>query len=177
MIYQAAHDSKDVKIKPDFGILNAGTLRTTWLPGEIVYKDVYAMIPFDNLLVTFGIFGENLEKLIRVIHKGGWTYGFRGLKVKLTKKPYEVVEVLTSDGHPLDLNKWYTGVITDFLLEGGDGFKHLMDVLYLHEHIHPFGSFRDHIAKQVSKLKIIAGGRLDPANPRMSFIPDPSSDL
>ena len=96
LIYEAAHASDEVQAKPDFGIINTGTLRTTWLPGVLLYKDIYGMIPFDNLLVTFRISGANLDKLIKVIHKGGWTYGFRNLKVKMTRKPYEVTEVLTS---------------------------------------------------------------------------------
>jgi 5'-nucleotidase len=60
LIFDAAYSNDAVKVKPDFGLINTGTLRTTWLPGELVIKDIYAMIPFDNLLVTFKILGANL---------------------------------------------------------------------------------------------------------------------
>jgi hypothetical protein len=85
----------------------------------------------------------------------------------MTRKPYEVVEVLTHNNENLDHSKWYTGAITDFLLEGGDGFKDLMNVLYNHSDIHPFGSFRDQIAKQVAKRRSITSGNVDPKKPRM----------
>jgi len=177
MIYDAAHANEGVRTKPDFALINTGTFRTTWLPGELFYKDVYGMIPFDNQLVTFRIIGASLETLIEVIHKGGWTYGFRNLKVKMTRNPWKVLEVSTSSGESLEPDKWYIGATTDFLLKGGDGFKDLINTLFLQEHIEPFGSFRDQTGKQVFGLGVITSGRYDPRNPRMEFADDLSSDL
>lgn len=171
-IYDAAYDSDDVPVKPDFSVLSVGALRTTWRPGELLYKDVYAMHPFANKLATFRIKGDNLVELIKRIHHTRWSYGFHNLKVKLTRKPYQVVEVLTADNKPLIGDKWYVGVTTDFLLKGGDSFKGLINDLYLESDIHVFGLLRDHVGKQVKKLGLIAGSRIDPKNPRIEFLDD-----
>lgn len=41
----------------DFVILNEGVLRSTW-SGQINYENVYGMIPFDESLVNFKIWGK-----------------------------------------------------------------------------------------------------------------------
>lgn len=159
-----------VRDKPEFAIINIGTLRTSWLPGEILFKDVFGMSPFENNLATFKILGANLEKLVRAIHKNNWAYSFHNLKVTMTRKPWEVVKVVMGDGSLIDPNKMYVGLATDFQLLGGDGYKGLMGTLYHQKDIVKFGILRDHIAEQITRLGVITAGWFDPKNPRIEFV-------
>lgn len=110
----------------DFAFLNSGGFRADLRAGDLKYGDLFEVIPFDNLVAQLRLTGAELREIIRL-----GTYGehpflkVSGLKVVVDRRkgvsPDQEVQVLRSDGTPLDDSALYTVVTSDFLVIGGDG--------------------------------------------------------
>ena len=51
----------------DFTILNTGSLRTVWYPGNILYQNVYNMFPFENVLISFEMTGAEIIQMLTIV--------------------------------------------------------------------------------------------------------------
>lgn len=73
-----------------------------------------------------------------------------------------------ADGSAIEPDKYYTGVMTDFLLGGGDDFKDVIDIIYKPRDVQTLGEFRGSIRGLLKDMKIIKKGTLiDPDHPRI----------
>lgn len=104
-------------ITPDIAVMNYGGIRLNELPaGAITRGRIFELMPFDNLVVIQKVKGDALQQFLDIAaEKGGWP--FTGLQMEIQDR--KAVHVMIG-GQPLDPNKVYTMVNSDYLANGGD---------------------------------------------------------
>ena len=109
----------------DFCVLNYGGLRLPSIQkGNITLGKIYELMPFDNMVEVVEIDGASCKQLLDVIAKnGGWPVS--GVKFKINQS---IAEDIFIKGQPFDINKTYTLVTSDYLVNGGDGLQMLKNL-------------------------------------------------
>ncbi|MGC9362325.1 MAG: bifunctional metallophosphatase/5'-nucleotidase [Candidatus Syntrophosphaera sp.] len=119
------------EVDADFAFLNLGGVRADIQSGPVTYRDVFQVMPFDNMLVTFKCDGEFLRRIIETRVEGS-RHGLivSGVNVVYSKdRPnFDRVTSLKIGGEPWDPDKTYTCATTDFLLQGNAGLTLLTQV-------------------------------------------------
>lgn len=115
--------AKNHRKEVDFAITNIGGLRKSLPQGEITIGDVYKMFPFDNELVILTLPGKKVEQLCQEIAKQGGqvTNGIKILIEDSVAKEIRIGEI------PLDTNRNYKVLTTDYLSFGNDNLFALKD--------------------------------------------------
>lgn len=116
-------------------LVNRGGIRTDLIKGTVRYKDINAVMPFNNNLAMVDLSGD---ELVRVLDHGltqaqGQSYGafphVAGMTVhycaalpcpKALHKPDGVVTSVSIGGYPLQAQKTYRLATIDYLVGGGD---------------------------------------------------------
>ena len=159
-------------------ILNYGDFRTTWFPGNISAATLFAMSPFDNIIVSFDILGKDLRKMLYQAQNAECSfYPTSGLKqVGVSKPKKKLISVKLYDGkHEEEIqdDKVYKIATNDFLVPhnpnklGGDDFAQITKWLK-RTNIKQHGELRDQIKeflKMMDELK--ANDFYDPLHPRL----------
>jgi 2',3'-cyclic-nucleotide 2'-phosphodiesterase (5'-nucleotidase family) len=107
---------------PVASIMNYGGVRLPSIAaGDITLGKAYELMPFDNMLMVAELEGTTLTKLLNAAAKtGGWPVS--GIRYSINNS---IAEDIFIGNEKLDLNKKYWIVLSDYLLQGGDG----MDML------------------------------------------------
>lgn len=105
-------------------IINGGGIRRSLEKGDVTVGDMYEILPFDNTIITLNLKGSDLLKAIEHgIAPEGIAWGqFAGIKVWYDKDTNKVTSIRLSDGTKIDMDKYYSVAINDFMLTGGDGY-------------------------------------------------------
>ncbi len=109
----------------DIALLNSRSIRTDIPRGKIILEQVYALLPFDNVLVTMDMTGRQLMEILK--HSATQPYSRLQISgIRITN------DSLNAGGRPvkevhvgfqqLDPDKTYRIVTNDFLASGGDRF-------------------------------------------------------
>ena len=112
----------------DIAITNGGGIRAPLSKGVLTMGDLYTILPFDNTLVTMELKGSDIKAAIEhgiMPNNFGWGQ-FSGIKVwydKNAKAGNRITSIRLADGTPLDMDKYYTVVVNDFMATGGDGYN------------------------------------------------------
>ncbi len=112
--------------KAEIAFHNSGGLRANIPKGKITTEQAYALLPFDNVLVSMDLSGK---QVLRVLEKGVETkYGVlqvSGLRVAydMSRPAGERVKEATVNGVPLSPDRTYRIVTNDYLAAGGDRFS------------------------------------------------------
>ena len=80
--------------KADFAILNADNIRKNLQQGEINYLNLYQLSPFDNLLSTFEMTGNEIIKMFGDLANNKMVYMVSGLKTFYRKIDNKFVKLL-----------------------------------------------------------------------------------
>lgn len=110
----------------DLALFNGGGIRADILKGPVNLEQIYALLPFDNVLVTMDLTGRQIRELLE--QSAMMTYRIlqvSGIQVRYdTSRPVgsRVLEALVA-GAPLMLEKTYRVATNDFLAQGGDQFE------------------------------------------------------
>lgn len=109
----------------DIAITNGGGVRRSLEKGEVKKGDMYELLPFDNTLVTIELKGEDIVKAIEHgINTKDFGWGqFAGIKAWYDSETGKVSSIRLNDGSKLDMDKYYTVTINDFMTTGGDGYN------------------------------------------------------
>jgi len=145
------------KTNADIAMINGGTLRTGLPAGDITFKDLISIFPFENKLQIAEIKGFIIKQVLE--HSvfsvpasfGGFmdisnmTFSFNinapvGHKVKNIKIHNET----------LDLNKTYTIATVDFMFSGGDGYEMLKGLNIISE----YGNIENIVAEYLNKFGV-----------------------
>ncbi|MES2621744.1 MAG: 5'-nucleotidase, partial [Bacteroidota bacterium] len=121
--------SRDYYGRPiDFTFLNNGGIRIPNLPkGNITLGKIIELMPFENRLGVVDIKGIVLDTLFNhMASKGGWQVSGASYKIKNGK----AFEIKIQEA-PLDLDKTYIVVSSDYLLQGGDNCTMLQSIPYV----------------------------------------------
>ena len=97
-------------------------------PGIVTYGDAFTVQPFNNLLTTLTLTGEQLKAVLeqqyvvnRVLQPAGITYS-----VSASAPAGAKVSDVVIDDAPLELGASYRITVNNFLAGGGDGFTTLL---------------------------------------------------
>jgi 2',3'-cyclic-nucleotide 2'-phosphodiesterase/3'-nucleotidase len=114
-----AHSGVDVALQ------NAGGLRADLAAGPITKGDLYAVMPFDNTIVTMELTGAEVKQAIEEGLRSGRVTQQSGLK--FTFDPglpagTRVTAIALTDGSPLEPTKTYKVAANNFMASGGDDY-------------------------------------------------------
>lgn len=113
----------------DIAVTNAGGLRADIDAGPITLEEIYAVLPFNNTLVTMDLTGAQVRQVLEegantqfgTVQVSGLTWAYNA------SAPFgsRVTSVTLADGTPLDPNTTYRVATNNFMAAGGDGFTTL----------------------------------------------------
>jgi 5'-nucleotidase/UDP-sugar diphosphatase len=110
----------------DIALLNSRSIRMDIPKGKITLEQVYALLPFDNVLVTMDMTGRQLMEILEHSatqpHSRLQVSGIRMTHHDLSNAGGRPVKDILVGMRPLDLNKTYRIATNDFLASGGDRF-------------------------------------------------------
>lgn len=109
----------------DAAFVNFGGLRITQMPkGPVTRSTIFELMPFENLVIVQTIRGSVLQRFLdHIAQAGGWPVA--GITFDIKEK--KAVNVFIN-GQPLDLNKNYNIVNSDYVANGGDNAAMLKDI-------------------------------------------------
>lgn len=124
---QFVSDNMRISSKADMAFTNIGGLRTSIDKGNITLGAVYAVLPFDNTIVTCDMTGQQIMELLNYSIDSAkvGSVQFSGLKIVYNPtlpQNQRIVTVKTLNGQVLDMNKTYKVATNDFMAIGGDGY-------------------------------------------------------
>lgn len=111
--YATQHYPKPI----DVSVMNYGGIRIPSIAaGNITVGKVYELMPFDNMLDVLEISGQTLNDLLQLVAaSGGWPVA----GVQMTISNNKAVDI-TIGGAPLQPDKIYTLITSDYIANGGD---------------------------------------------------------
>jgi len=112
----------------DVALQNPGGMRADLDAGPITRGEIYAVMPFDNTIVTLELSGEQLKLALEQALRGSRVTQVSGIRyvVDASKPPMQrVVSVTLADGSPLDPSRTYRVAVNNFMAGGGDQYDAL----------------------------------------------------
>ena len=101
----------------DVAYTNYGGLRTPLPKGDIPLFKVFELMPFENLITTVKFSGADMQSFFDYVAASG---GDPISGARFIIKDSKALNV-TINGQPLDRNKSYTLLTSDYMANGGDG--------------------------------------------------------
>ncbi len=107
----------------DLAVTNNGGLRVSIAPGPITVGEIYELMPFENLMVVLELSGMQVDSLAQEIaaNDGEPIAGFSFMIDQETSKATNV----QVNNNPLDRDRTYRLVTSDYLANGGGGMTTL----------------------------------------------------
>lgn len=103
-------------------LTNGGGLRADIPAGELTYGGLFEAMPFDNRFALVDLKGSHIRKLITTnLQRDNAWLSWGGLTAKAKCKGTSLDLQVSIGGKPMDENKVYKLVTSDFLASGGDG--------------------------------------------------------
>lgn len=116
------------------GMVNGGFVRGNLLKGPVTAIEIKRIACFPNEIITLRLSGKDIFDLLN--HTIPYGMQFSGLKVFYSPRAqkHHVKKILLND-KPIERNEYYSIVINDFMLAGGDheNFAHAIDVVHTHK--------------------------------------------
>ena len=141
---------------------NRGALRADIAAGPITLNDVFTALPFDDIIVSMDLTGEQVrEALERSVAYGNISLQVSGIKVlyDLSKPAGERAVSVEVAGKPMAAGTYYRVATNDFLAAGGDRFN-----VFKHgRNISTGQSLRDAVVgyiRENSPVKAVGGDRI-----------------
>jgi len=121
----------------DVALVNSGGLRADFNPGPITRGDVFAVLPFGNLVVTGRIKGSDLLAALEngvsdLSGSAGRFVQVSGLRIGYDPAApvgKRILFAVLSDGRAIDAAGTYTIAVNDFMAVGGDGYVSLKNLI------------------------------------------------
>ena len=114
-------------MNPDFGFVCGGTIRTDLPAQDLLLKDVYAVLPFDNTMYLVTLKGTDVQALfdyIATIKQGNGAFPQVSDGVTFTiNYDKKTCENILIGGKPIDPNKDYKIATDSYHATGGDGYN------------------------------------------------------
>lgn len=141
----------------DMAVTNIGGMRCEWATGDITFKDVFELMPFDNELVVLTLSGREVLNLCEAFAGLGGE-GVAGLRMKARNG--QLTEA-TIHGGAIDEKATYTVATSDYLSQGNDHMDplaHYTEIWRAEEKIRDL--YIEYI-KQVHTVEAVVDGRMD----------------
>lgn len=105
----------------DICLLNHGGVRSIILKGDITARSAFEIQPFENTAQVIGLKSEQILEIIDYIIKEKKPHPISGMTFIIDKN--NVSKNILIQGKPLDDNKIYYIVTSDYLVNGGDNMN------------------------------------------------------
>jgi 2',3'-cyclic-nucleotide 2'-phosphodiesterase (5'-nucleotidase family) len=102
----------------DVCLLNHGGIRTIIPKGNVTAKNAYEVMPFENSAVVIGLKGEQLIEIANYIVSEKKPHPLAGMTFTIAKD--NSVKNIQVQDKPLEIDKIYYVVTSDYLSNGGD---------------------------------------------------------
>jgi 2',3'-cyclic-nucleotide 2'-phosphodiesterase (5'-nucleotidase family) len=102
----------------DICLLNHGGIRSIIPKGNVTARTAYEVMPFENSAIVIGLKGEQILEIVNYIISEKKPHPLKGLTFTIDKNN-QPKNILVK-GNPLDNNKIYYVVTSDYLSNGGD---------------------------------------------------------
>lgn len=102
----------------DVCLLNHGGIRTIIPKGNVTARNAYEVMPFENSAVVIGFKGEQLLEIANFIVKEKKPHPLAGMTFTISKD--NQVKNILIQGKPVEFEKVYYVVTSDYLSNGGD---------------------------------------------------------
>ena len=97
----------------DIVLLNYGGLRRTFTAGNLTVGNIFELAPFDNEIYVVKLKGETVKEMVEFYLSLNFGHPVSGISATS-------VQDIKIGGRPLDINKEYQVVTSDYLYNGGD---------------------------------------------------------
>ena len=141
----------------DMAVVNIGSMRCEWAEGEITFRNVFELMPFDNELVVLTITGEEILRLCEIFATNNGE-GVAGLRLKARNGKVLQVEI---NGKSLEKDKTYTVATSDYLSQGNDGMLPLKNYIKYWNSEEKIRDLYIEYIKQVKVVQAKVDGRMD----------------
>jgi len=124
-------DAMRYMVDADFAFLNLGGVRADIKYGPVTYRNIFDVMPFDNMLISFEVTGEFLKRIIETRVEGsraGLIVSGAEVVYSRSRPSWDRVTSLKIGGEEWDPDKIYKVATTDFLLQGNAGLTLLLNV-------------------------------------------------
>ena len=121
-------DAMRADVGVDIALQNPGGMRADLDAGPITRGDVYAVMPFDNTIVTMDLTGEQVTLALDQALRGSRVTQVSGVRYVVDiKKPalQRITAITLADGKPLDPQQKYKVAVNNFMASGGDQYDAL----------------------------------------------------
>ena len=141
----------------DMAVVNIGGMRCDWGAGDITFRHVFELMPFDNELVVLTMQGQDILDLCQVFAKSGGQ-GVAGLRMKAVNGTVKSAKIA---GKTIVPEAYYMVATSDYLSQGTDG------MLPLKNHVQLWKSdkkIRDLYIAYIEQVKVVEAkvdGRMD----------------
>lgn len=162
----------------DIAIMNTGSIKTAVYPGEIRGVDIVNLVPYENYICSYKLTGEEIIKIISTIQVGKKAYyGVSGIKQIMSikkDKSKSLKSVVLFDGKneaEIIPDKVYKVSSVDYLINGGDDFKSIINEINPQEKNCDYGVIADVVTDYLRDAKIVdSKNHYDTNNPRLKEI-------
>ena len=141
----------------DLAVVNIGSMRCEWAAGEITFRNVFELMPFDNELVVLTLTGEEIHRLCEIFATNNGE-GVAGLRLKARNGKVLQVEI---NGKSLEKDKTYTVATSDYLSQGNDGMLPLKNYIKYWNSEEKIRDLYIEYIKQVKVVQAKVDGRMD----------------
>ncbi len=106
-------NNKDI----DLAMFNFGGVRQSVNKGDIKVKNIFNLMPFENMLVVVELDGKHTKELFKYFEEKQLAHPISNVNLVFNG---EKLETITINGKPFDENKNYYVLTSDYLQHGGD---------------------------------------------------------
>ncbi|MBR2451179.1 MAG: 5'-nucleotidase C-terminal domain-containing protein [Paludibacteraceae bacterium] len=144
----------------DVAVVNIGGMRCEWPAGDITFRHVFELMPFDNMLVVLTLKGSDLQQLCEIFaYSGG--QGIAGMQIKaIGDRVMQQEALVTISGKPLEVDKTYTVATSDYLSQGNDGMLPLKNYIKYWNSEQKIRDLYIEYIKQVKTVQAKVDGRM-----------------
>ena len=111
-------EAQRTAVRANVAFMNSHGIRKDMSAGPVTKKDLYEILPFRNLLVTFQLTGEQLSRVMTYYLRTKSTIQIAGMTAtwrKGSEKSVELLELLV-EGAPVDPHRGYSCVASDYFI-------------------------------------------------------------
>ena len=121
-------DAMRADVQADVALQNPGGMRADLDAGPITRGEVYAVMPFDNTVVTVQLTGALLKLALEQSLQHGRVTQVSGIRYKIDASKPElerVTDLTLADGTPVERARTFTVATNNFMATGGDHYDAL----------------------------------------------------
>lgn len=141
----------------DMAVVNIGGMRCEWASGDITFRNVFELMPFDNELVVLTLSGKEILALCDIFAKHGGE-GVAGLRMVAKNG---VLKSVTIAGKEVIPEVYYTIATSDYLSQGNDGMTPLRNYIEIWKSNKKIRDLYIEYIKQVEVVESEVDGRMD----------------